>query len=38
MTEDKIKKGLCPECDHPLIREEGCLHCMICGWSACEVS
>lgn len=27
--------GKCRECNHKLIREEGCIKCMNCGWSKC---
>lgn len=27
----------CPECGTPLIRQDGCEMCPICGYSACEV-
>jgi ribonucleoside-diphosphate reductase alpha chain len=28
-------KDQCPECNGPLIRQEGCKACKSCGWSAC---
>ncbi len=28
--------GTCPECGAPLVEEEGCKKCYVCGWSACE--
>lgn len=28
-------KEVCPECNSTLIRENGCLHCISCGWSKC---
>lgn len=26
----------CPECGGRMVRENGCLHCIDCGWSRCE--
>lgn len=31
-----IKGEVCPDCGGKLIRENGCIHCMDCGWSRCE--
>jgi len=33
---EKIKKGICPDCNEQLTFEEGCKHCVCCGWGACE--
>ncbi len=32
----KIKKGICPSCDHSLVFQEGCKVCYSCGWGGCE--
>jgi len=34
--EDKIAKGICPECDGELTFAERCKTCHNCGWSACS--
>ena len=26
----------CPECNTPVIFEEGCMKCVACGWNKCE--
>ena len=26
---------VCPQCGNELIFEEGCKHCVVCGWEAC---
>ena len=26
----------CPECNTPVIYQEGCLMCVSCGWNKCE--
>ena len=31
-----IEGEKCPECSGKLIRENGCIHCIDCGWSRCE--
>ena len=31
-----IEGEKCPECGGKLIRENGCIHCIDCGWSRCE--
>jgi len=33
---DKIKRGICPSCDSPLIFQEGCKMCISCGWGGCS--
>lgn len=35
--EEKIKNGVCPDCEHPLTRDGGCQYCTACGWGACNV-
>lgn len=34
---DKIKAGLCPECDTTLQKLEGCQSCPACGWALCSL-
>ncbi|MBI3256109.1 MAG: adenosylcobalamin-dependent ribonucleoside-diphosphate reductase [Candidatus Andersenbacteria bacterium] len=34
---DKIKAGLCPECDTTLLKLEGCKSCPSCGWALCSL-
>jgi ribonucleoside-diphosphate reductase alpha chain len=34
---DKIKAGLCPECDTTLLKLEGCKSCPACGWALCSL-
>lgn len=34
---DKIKAGLCPECDTTLQKLEGCQSCPSCGWALCSL-
>lgn len=34
--EDRLERGLCPQCEKQLIFENGCKHCNWCGWDACE--
>jgi hypothetical protein len=33
--EPKIPEYRCPECNSPVVFQEGCKHCMNCGWSVC---
>lgn len=33
----KIKAGICPECDGKLQPAEGCTRCMSCGWALCSL-
>jgi len=33
---EKIKRGICPCCDSPLIFQEGCKMCISCGWGGCS--
>lgn len=35
-TEHAIKKGLCPCCGQKLVFQEGCMHCVACGWGRCD--
>ena len=36
LKEEVLEGEQCPECGGKLIRENGCIHCMDCGWSRCE--
>lgn len=36
LKEEIIEGEMCPECGGKLIRENGCIHCIDCGWSRCE--
>ncbi len=36
--EEKIKKGICPDCGNRLAFKEKCKMCEACGWSACGVN
>lgn len=36
LKEEIIEGEVCPECGNKLIRENGCIHCVDCGWSRCE--
>lgn len=33
--EEVIQGEVCPDCGGRLIRENGCIHCIDCGWSRC---
>ncbi|MEX2054871.1 MAG: hypothetical protein WD972_01700, partial [Candidatus Andersenbacteria bacterium] len=33
----KIKAGICPECDGKLQPAEGCTRCLSCGWALCSL-
>jgi len=35
-VEEKVKKGICPQCGRKLSHEEGCVECGYCGWSLCD--
>jgi len=28
-------KNICPECGAKLVFQEGCRHCLVCGWGIC---
>lgn len=34
--EEKIKSGVCPVCEAPIVFQEGCMNCAHCGWGACD--
>ena len=34
-TEVNLEWNACPECYSTLNNQEGCVHCKVCGWSAC---
>ncbi len=35
-SKDSFGRSTCPACEeNTLIHEEGCAHCLNCGWSAC---
>lgn len=36
-VQEKIKAGICPECDTTLIKMEGCKSCPACGWALCTL-
>lgn len=36
LKEEFIEGEVCPECSGRLIRENGCIRCIDCGWSRCE--
>jgi len=33
---EKIKNGICPSCSANLVFQEGCMTCVVCGWSKCD--
>lgn len=35
VKEQVIEGEVCPDCGGKLVRENGCIHCMDCGWSKC---
>ena len=35
LREEIIEGETCPDCGGKLIRENGCIHCIDCGWSKC---
>lgn len=35
LKEETLEGEKCPECGGKLIRENGCIHCIDCGWSRC---
>ena len=35
LKEETLEGEKCPECCGKLIRENGCIHCIDCGWSRC---
>jgi ribonucleoside-diphosphate reductase alpha chain len=36
-AQEKIRAGLCPECDTKLQKTEGCQSCPSCGWALCSL-
>ena len=36
LKDEFIEGEVCPECGGRLIRENGCIRCIDCGWSRCE--
>lgn len=36
LKDELIEGEVCPECGGRLIRENGCIRCIDCGWSRCE--
>lgn len=34
-SKEEVKGEVCPDCGSSLIRENGCVHCVSCGWSRC---
>lgn len=36
-VQEKIRAGLCPECDTTLQKMEGCQSCPSCGWALCSL-
>lgn len=36
LKEEVIEGEVCPDCGGRLVRENGCIHCVDCGWSRCE--
>lgn len=37
VVQEKIRAGLCPECDTTLQQAEGCKSCPECGWALCTL-
>ena len=35
-TKEILNARKCPECNTPVIFEEGCMKCVACGWNKCE--
>jgi len=35
LKEEVLEGEVCPDCGGKLIRENGCIHCIDCGWSKC---
>lgn len=35
LKDEVIEGEVCPDCGGKLIRENGCIHCIDCGWSRC---
>jgi len=35
IADGEVAGEVCPECGGKLIRENGCIHCIECGWSKC---
>jgi len=35
-TQEILNARKCPECNTPVIFEEGCMKCVACGWNKCE--
>lgn len=35
-NKEEVKGEVCPDCGGKLVRENGCVHCISCGWSRCS--
>lgn len=35
-SKEEVKGEVCPDCGGKLVRENGCVHCISCGWSRCS--
>ncbi len=35
-AKELIKQGICPVCGTKLRHAEGCVECIMCGWSLCD--
>jgi len=36
IKDGEVQGEVCPECGGKIVRENGCKHCINCGWSACQ--